>query len=262
MTSLTLAGRPAAAAFGYWLAQYRRTWRSGLFSGFLIPLLWLSSIGLGVGSYIDRDSGGYAGVGYLAYLAPGLLASLAFNTGIGVATFPVYGAIKWNKQFQAMLATPLRIIDVLTGLLGFVAARLAIAVAGFFVVMLGFGAVRSAWAPLSLLAALLTGLAVAAPTCGYAATVTSEMRFALLNRFAILPLTLFSGVFFPIEQLPVVLRPLAWLSPLWHGAELCRAATLGTAPAWPAIVHTGYLLAWTAVGFWLARAAFTRRLIV
>ena len=262
MAPLTLAGHPAAAAFGYWLTQYRRTWRSGLFSSFIIPLLWLSSIGLGVGTYIDRGSGGYAGVGYLAYLAPGLLASLAFNTGVGISTFPVYGAIKWNKQFLAMLASPLRVTDVLAGLLGFVVVRVGMTVGAFFAVMLGFGAVRSAWAPLALLAALLTGLAVATPACAYAATVKSEMRFALLNRFAVVPLTLFSGVFFPIEQLPVVLRPLAWLSPLWHGAELCRAATLGVAPAWPAIAHTGYLLAWTAVGFLLARVTFTRRLIV
>lgn len=261
MASLGSA-QPAAAALGYWLAQYRRTWRGGLFSSFVIPLLWLSSIGLGVGGFIDRDGGEYAGVGYLAYLAPGLLVSLAFNAGVAACTFPVYGAIKWSKQFTAMLAAPLRVTDMLAGLFGFVAIRTGIVAAGFFIVMLLFGTVRSAWAPLAVGVALLVGLAVAAPSCAYAARARSEIQFALLNRFVVVPLTLFSGVFFPISQLPAFLQPAAWASPLWHAVELSRSAVLGMPAGLPAVLHVGYLAAWAIAGFMLARAALTRRLIV
>ena len=256
-----LTDHPASAALSYWFTQYRRTWRSGVFSSFVIPLLWLTAIGLGVGGYIDRSGAGL-GVEYLSYLAPGLLASSIFSTGVGECSWPVYGSIKWNKQFLPMLASPLRVVDIVVGYLGWVTVRMAMNAVAFFVAMLLFGTVHSPWAPLAILAAMLTGLACGAPTFAYATWVEVESRFALLYRFGVVPLTMFSGVFFPIEQLPLVVRPLAWLSPLWHGVELCRAAVLGFPPALPWPVHVAYLGAWLAVGLWLARRMLTRRLVV
>lgn len=256
-----LVGHPAVAALSYWVTQYRRTWRSGVFSSFVIPLMWLSAIGFGVGGYIDRGPGPL-GMEYLSYLAPGLLASVLFTSGGGEATWPVYGAIHWNRQYLAMLATPLRVTDVLLGHLGFVTARLGVNAVAFFLAMALFGTLHSPWAPLGLAAAILTGLAGATPMYAFAVIVKSESRFPVLYRFGVVPVTLFSGVFFPIEQLPGLFQPLAWASPLWHGVELCRAAVLGVTPALPVALHVGYLVLWTALGFLAARAALTRRLVV
>ncbi|MGH3657311.1 MAG: ABC transporter permease, partial [Micromonosporaceae bacterium] len=132
----------------------------------------------------------------------------------------------------------------------------------FFAAMWLFGTLDSWWAPLGVLAAVLTGLAAATPTYAFAAAISSETRFVLLYRLGVLPVTFFSGVFFPVTQLPAVMQPLAWLSPLWHGVELCRAATLGFTPSLPWPLHVGYLALWVVAGFLLARRYLTRRLIL
>jgi lipooligosaccharide transport system permease protein len=132
--------------------------------------------------------------------------------------------------------------------------------AGFLIVMALFGTVHSwaAWAALP--AALLLAAAAAAPVLAYSATIKSDNMFAILFRFAVIPMSLFSGVFFPIDQLPEVARWVAYASPLWHGVELCRAATLGISTAIPAIWHVAYLGLWALAGYALARRQFERKL--
>ncbi|MGH3663602.1 MAG: ABC transporter permease [Micromonosporaceae bacterium] len=258
-----MSDHPTTAAFSYWLVSYRRVWRSSVSSSFVIPLLWLAAIGYGVGGFIDRGGSGL-GVSYLEYLAPGLLASVIINTAAGECTWPVHGAIRWNKQYLAMLASPLRVSDVLLGHLEFVTVRLLLTAGAFFVAMALFGVIRSAWAPAAVAAAVLTGLAVATPVYTFAAKVEHESRFPVLYRFGVVPLMLFSGVFFPIQQLPAVLQPLAWLSPVWHGAELCRAAMLGAAAPLSAamlVTHLGFLVLCAAAGLVAAQRALTRRLV-
>ncbi|MGH3646453.1 MAG: ABC transporter permease [Micromonosporaceae bacterium] len=258
---MAVLDHPATAALSYWFTQYRRTWRSSVYSSFVIPLLWLSAIGYGVGGFIDAGPA-TLGYDYLTYLAPGLLAVVVFHTGVGDCSWPVYGSFKWNKQYLPMLASPLRIVDVVAGHIGFATVRMAMAAGAFFAAMLLFGTVHSPWAPLALPAALLTGLAAATGTYAFATTVTSDNRFALLFRFVVVPVTMFSGVFFPVAQLPGAVRPLAWLSPLWHGVELCRAAVLGVEPPLHWLLHAGYLALWAGVGFLLARRLLERRLVV
>jgi lipooligosaccharide transport system permease protein len=95
----------------------------------------------------------------------------------------------------------------------------------------------------------------------YSASIRNDGMFALLLRFGVIPMTLFAGVFFPVGSLPPVARWLAYASPLWHGVELCRAATLGTATAWGPGGHVAYLLGWAGAGLWLARYRYTKRLV-
>ena len=83
----------------------------------------------------------------------------------------------------------------------------------------------------------------------------------MIQRFGIMPLFLFSGTFFPLEQLPVYLQPIGWISPLWHGAELGRVATYGLEePLWLTVTHVGYLSGIIVVGLWATRRHFVRRL--
>lgn len=253
--------RPLALrALGYWLFVYRRNWRAGLVSGILTPVLYLSAMGLGIGVLVRHSHGPVGGVSYLTFIAPGVLAANAMQTAAMEATYPVMASIKWFRTYHAMLATPLRVRDVLYGHLGWMLTRLLLVSSIFLAVMAAFGTVRSPWAALALPAAALTGTAFAAPLAAFSASIEKDAAFAYIFRFGIVPLFLFSGTFFPISQLPAVIRPLAYLTPLWHGVSLCRDLVLGEATVASAAVHVGYLVALTAIGTALAVRSYERRL--
>jgi lipooligosaccharide transport system permease protein len=251
-------------SFEYWLFKYRRTWRGSLVSTFLNPMLYLTAIGLGLGTLVNRAGGtaSLGGVSYLSYIAPGMLAAAAMQTAAGEATYPVMGSIRWIKTYVAMLATPLSTRDVLVGHLAWMAVRLILASGAFLLAMAAFGTLHSGLAVLALPAAVLTGLAFATPVTAFAATLKNDSGFALLFRVGFMPLFLFSGVFFPVQRLPGLLRPLAYATPLWHGADLCRGLALGTglSPA-AAAVHVGYLAAVAAAGYAAANLTFRRSLV-
>jgi lipooligosaccharide transport system permease protein len=260
---MTTAAPLALRSFEYWLFQYKRTWRGSVISTILFPVLFLASMGLGLGTLVDSSaSGGVEGHSYLVFLAPGLLAATAMQTAVGESTYPVMGAIKWVKTYHAMLATPLGVLDVLVGHLLYIGARVLIGSAIFLAVMTAFGAVESPLALLTLPAALLTGLAFATPVVAYSAVLDNDYGFALLLRFFVVPLFLFGGVFFPVTQLPLVLEQLAYLTPLWHGVALSRELALGTATAGATLLHVAYLAVWIAVGFVFAVRNYQRRLAV
>jgi lipooligosaccharide transport system permease protein len=253
----------ALRSFEYWMFQYRRTWRGSIVSTVLFPVLFLASMGVGLGTLVDASSSrGVEGHSYLVFLAPGLLAATAMQTGVGESSYPVMGAIKWVKTYHAMLATPLGVLDVLVGHLLYIATRVLLGSSVFLVVMAVFGAVDG---PLGLLAvpgALLTGMAFATPVVAIAAVTENDSNFAFIMRFVVTPLFLFGGVFFPVGQLPLVLEQLAYLTPLWHGVALSRGLALGTVSAAAALGHVLYLSAWIAGGAWFAARNFRRRLAV
>jgi lipooligosaccharide transport system permease protein len=250
---------PAFSVLEYHLVNYRRTWRSSALSTLVLPLLTMLGFGLGVGAYVQ---GGVDGVPYLDWIVPGLIASTAMQAAFGEATWPVLSYFEWLKVYFAQAAAPLRVADILGGHLAFMLFRILISAAAFLAVAAAFGTLHSWWAPATLVISVFVGLAVAAPTVAYAATITSDSYLIILMRFAVLPMSLFSGVFFPVESLPVLLRWVAYALPLWHGVELSRDAMLGLNPGWIGLVHAGYLVAWCAAGWWLAHARFSRRLVI
>ncbi|MFK3983920.1 ABC transporter permease [Micromonospora sp. NPDC050397] len=250
---------PTLAVLEYHLADYRRTWRSSAVSSFVLPLLTMVGFGLGVGAYVTQ---GVDGVDYLDFLVPGLIASTALQVAVSESTWPVLSSFNWVRSYFAQVAAPLRITDILGGHLAFVAFRVFTSSVAFLLVAAAFGTLRSVWALATLPLVVLIGLALATPVFAYSAWVRTDSYLAILFRFAIIPMTLFAGVFFPVESLPVGLRWAAYLSPLWHGVDLCRAATLGVAPQWSVAGHLLYLGAWAVGGWLLARVAFRRRLVV
>ena len=124
------------------------------------------------------------------------------------------------------------------------------------------GAVQSFWALAALPVAVLTGMAFNATIEAWAITRTRDTSFAVIFRFGMIPLFLFSGIFFPITQLPAWLRPVAYATPLWHGVALCRSLTLGTATLGGALIHVGYLAGLTAIGVVAGNRSYRRRLYV
>ena len=185
---MTLALPPAAASFcAQRLTAYRHYWRSSLISTVVEPALFLAAMGLTLGTLVDRGHGLPGGVPYLAFLAPGLLAAAAMQTGTSESTYPVLGAIKWDKLYDAVLATPARVGDLLLGHLLFVAFRVTMSAGLFLAVLVLFGAAQSPLVLLALPAGLLTGLAFAAPVTALAVRMENDSGFAALNRFLIVP---------------------------------------------------------------------------
>jgi lipooligosaccharide transport system permease protein len=239
------------------LISIRRTWRGGVFTA-VMPVLLLLGLGISVGGYVDRA--GTLGLPYLDYVAPGLLASTAAQTAVGDASHQIIAAFKWNRLYHAMRATPLRTADILGGEFAYLMVRVVVPATSFFIVMLVFGAVHSWWGIAVVPVAVLVAASMTGFTMAYSASIKSDNMFALLYSFVVIPMTLFAGVFFPVEAMPAVARWIAYVSPLWHGVELCRSAALGLPFGLPVVGHVGYLALWTALGYALARNRFAKRM--
>jgi lipooligosaccharide transport system permease protein len=192
---------------------------------------------------------------------PGILAAQAMWVAMGESSYPVMGAIRWNMKYHAMLATPIGIDDILLGHLSYIALQVSGATAIFIAVAALFGAFSSWWVLLALPITVLTGMAFAVPIFAFSAHQEGDGGFNILFRFIMTPLFLFSGTFFPIDQLPAFLRPVAWVMPLWHGVDANRSLALGSPRAGGILGHTAYLLAVIALGWLLARRSFIGRLL-
>jgi lipooligosaccharide transport system permease protein len=256
VTSLTLPLRPLE----FFLLQYKRGWRGSAVSSVVTPVVYLLALGVGLGVFVDRSANLPDGITYLEFVAPGLMAATAMQIGGFEASWPVLAAIKWHRQYHAMLATPLRIRDVILGHQAYFVFRLLMTGTVYFIVITAFGAVESPLGVLAIPVTVLVGLSFTAPLAAWAAHTKTEASFVAIFRFLILPMFLFSGTFFPISTLPRPLEVIAWFTPLWHGVTLCRDLTLGdVAPL--DLLHLAYLLVFVTVGFAAARITYTRRLV-
>jgi lipooligosaccharide transport system permease protein len=246
---------------GFW-ARYRSTWRTTALASFVEPLVYLAALGVGLGRFADGriDPAVLGGTTYARFVAPGLLAALAFQLAAQEATWPVMSGFRWDRTYLAMVATPLRPGDIALGHLCWIAARLGIAASAFSVPLVLLGAWRSWTAPLSVPAAVLGGLAVAAPLAAWAATLRREEGFVLVQRFVVMPMFLFSGVLYPLSQLPAPLEWAARALPLSHAVALCRGLVAGGAPPSSLLRHTAYLGVLAALGVVVATRAYARRL--
>ena len=243
---------------------YRRNWRATAVSSILQPLLFLLAFGVGFGALIDgtgRAAQATGGADYLVWLAPALLCVSAVQTAVFDSTYPVLSGFKWQRFFVAITATPVSPGQVAVGHLAWTTLKIGGAGAVYVGLIAAFGGVRSVGIVAALLAAMLVGAAVAAPVTAFTAGVDDEgAAFNVLFRLVLIPMTLFSGTFFPVDRLPAWVRPAAWVSPLWHGTELARAAALGGGSLLSALGHAAFLLALVAVGSAVAVARFRRRL--
>jgi lipooligosaccharide transport system permease protein len=275
MTTTEVVGRSIGRAPGrlrgvllvvehFWV-WYRRNWRATAVSSILQPLLFLLAFGVGFGALVEGTgdvAAATGGVDYLVWLAPALLAVSAVQTGAFESSYPVLSGFKWQRVYHSMTAGPISPAQVALGHLGWVALKTTGSGAVYILVIAIFGGVTSAGIVVALLAAVLAGAAVAAPVTAFSATLESEgTAFSVLFRFVVIPMTLFSGTFFPVDRLPAPVRPLAWISPLWHGTELARAAALDRWQPLAALGHTAYLIALVVLGAVLAARLFTRRLM-
>jgi lipooligosaccharide transport system permease protein len=251
----------AGSVLAWHARSYRASWRGTITTAFLNPLFFLLSIGVLLGEVIDERQPDLGGLTYLEFVATGLLAATAMQIGTNEGSFPVMAGVRWARTYHGVVATPVGVRELYTGLLGWVALRIAVAGVIFTAVAAAVGAFDDPLAILAPAAALLCGLAFAAPLAAIAAYAENSQLLTGIFRFAILPLFLFSGAFFPTEQLPDWLEPVTWLTPVWHGVELCRDLATGSVAVGPDLVHVAVMLVYIAAGSLVAVRVLNGRLL-
>lgn len=258
----TLGWSRARRAAWYHFAFYKKTWRGSIISNFLFPILYLTSMGLGVGHLVNQHAGLVEGQRYVDFVAPGLLAITAMQLGSGESMWPILGGLKWTKTYHAAIATPLEPDDVLAGKILFVVGRVLFTSATYCVVMAAFGALHSWWSLVLPFVGALVGVAFTTPLIAFSSRLETDEPFALVQRFLITPMFLFSATFYPVSQYPRALRPLVQLMPLYHGVALSRSAAFGHAQLLPTIGHVVLLGTLSVGGWYFARRNFRQRLVV
>ena len=257
-----MSGASALSVAEYRLRNMWKWKRAIIFYGLGGPFLYLASIGLGVGSLVNANGGGLDGVPYLTFLAPALLASAAIQGGQDEVTFPVLAGFVWQKLFFGMAATSLTPAQIANGVLLASVVRIIFTALAYWVVLWGFGAVTLASAVVLIPCAIFAGIAFATFMLWIAAKVRNDDGFfALVGRFVITPMFLFSGTFYPLQSLPMTVQWIGWLSPLWHATEMGRALSYGAGAQAPLFwLHALFLALMGGAGLLLAHRQFTRRL--
>lgn len=240
---------------------YRRTWRSSVFSSFLSPILYLLAMGLGLGALIDANlPDGLDGVRYLEFLAPGLLVATAMQTGAGEGSWKVMAGIKWQQTWKARIATPIGTRGLLQGHMLWSSFRVLMVSVIFAIVITAFRVGPVLESLLAVGPALLVGIAMASLTTAFTTHLEEPTGLPLYFRFVVIPMFLFSGAFFPIEELPNWTQPIAFVMPMYHGVEMARGIVLGLEPAVAPWVSIAYLTALTVIGMALAMRPMRKRL--
>ncbi|MBI2918096.1 MAG: ABC transporter permease [Chloroflexi bacterium] len=251
--------RPSYRAWFVWQRDgdvFLRLWRSEA-AGFLgEPLFVLAAMGFGLGAYIGQVNG----QSYLSFIAPGIIAAYAMFGASFECTYGSFIRMEVQRTFEAIIATPLEVEDVIAGEILWGATRALLSAMALLVVLAVFGLVASPWAVLVPVAAVFTGFAFASISMVFTAIVPGINTFNYYFTLFITPMSFFSGVFFPLSGLPKVVQWLAWALPLTHGVNVVRAALRGAA-TWGLLVDVVWLGVVGAVAFWLALVLMRRRLI-
>ncbi len=248
--------RHALAVWRRNLTMYRRTWKLNILPNFFEPILYLVSIGIGVGAYVSE----MGGTSYVAFLAPGLVAVAAMNGASFEVTYNAFVRLNFEKTYASMLTTPVQPEDVLAGEVLWAVTRASIYGTCFFVVIAAAGLAPLPAALLALPLVPLTGLLFAAIGIAFSLRIPSIDLFSFYFTLFITPLFLFSDIFFPLEErLSGVWLRVAEALPLLHPVRLIRSAFRGEfAPVllWDLL----YIVALSAALLWLAARVTRRRL--
>jgi lipooligosaccharide transport system permease protein len=223
------AGGGIRALLIYNLIADRRYIKVSLLSQLLAPVLYLLALGLGLGGVVNANGGTSLATSYLSFIAPALIAATALQVGVADATYPIlHGGFKYQRIYFGMNATPITASQIARMVLIWIGYKAAGSSLIYLVIVACFGGLRSPAALLCIPVATLGALAIATPIAAYSASVQNEgSSFAVIFRFIVTPMFLFSGTFYPISALPEWIRVLAWISPLWHATELARWVSLG-----------------------------------
>lgn len=227
------------------------------------PLLYMLAMGVGLGALVNANGYRPDGVTYLVFVAPAIMVLTVTMSASGEFTYPVMEGFRWYRLYEAPAATPVSPAHVALGHHLAVMLRFVVQSVVFWILMVAFGAAPGAWSWLSVPITVLAASAFGAPLQAYAATLDTEgSQFTFVQRFIVMPLTLFSGTYFPLSAMPGWLQWIGWVSPVWHGTELARDVTYGAVePGWLTVVHLAFLLSASLAGLTWAVRVYTGRLL-
>ncbi len=226
------------------LTLYRRIWPSTILSTLFDPILYLLAMGFGLGTYVASIHG----VPYIQFIGPGLVASSIMTAAAYEAAWNSYVRIFVERSYDGMMTTPAELEDVVAGEVMWAATRSLISSSVMLVVLAIFGLLRS---PLFLLVpfvAALAGVMFTVLGLSYTVRLRHMDQLTFMFTLGITPMYLFSGIFFPLDNMPAWLQTAAWASPLYHVVEVVRALILGT-PSWLSLVHVAWIAGLIAL-FW------------
>jgi len=221
------------------------------------PLLYLLAMGWGLG----RMVGTVDGIPYIEFLAPGLVCSTAMYAATFECTFGSFTRMTRQNTYDAILATPVSLEDIIAGEILWGATKGLLSGAAMLLVMALFGLVTSIWSALSLGLVFLIGLLFSSLSMIVTARAPSYDFFSYYFTLAIAPMFLFSGIFFPVENLPHWAQTFAWFLPLTHGVSASRALFAGNV-GWVIAADLLWLFAFFAVSFFIAVRSIRKRLIL
>ena len=242
------------------MVVYKHIW-SVIFSGFFEPVFYLLGMGLGLGSMVPAVDG----VSYAAFVMPGLLASSCLNGAISDGMFNIFFKLHFQKTYDGILATPMSVPDIALGEMLWSVTRSSLYAAAFLIVALVLGwagqpLLLSPWAPMALPAAIVVSTAFAAMALCITSFLRTVQDFDPVMGLLVMPMFLFSGIFFSTTQFP---EPLQWIvaaMPLYHAVELLRPLTIGgVTPG--TLLHAVYLVVVGGIAFLVAMRRLERRLV-
>jgi lipooligosaccharide transport system permease protein len=253
----------------WFVAEYRLRNMSKWFGAIVAfglgnPVLYLLSVGIGIGALVDNVSGGEnpLGVPYLTFLAPALLATAAIQSAMDETTFPTMQGFLWDKSFFSMIATQLMGRDIVGGIMIASSIRCIFNTITYGLVLVLFGAIGIESLFVLVVAAIFAGISFAAVMLAVTSFVKQDDGFyAIVGRFVIAPMFMFSGTFYPLEILPIYLQWIGWISPVWHATNLGRNLSYGLeVEPWLLAVHVLFLGALLVASMIVATKKFNARL--
>ncbi len=253
---MIVSPRHALAVWRRNFALYRRTWKMNLLPNFFEPVLYLVSMGIGVGAYIQE----MGGTSYIAFIAPGLVAVAAMNGASFEVTYNAFVRMNFDKTYESMLTTPIQPEDVLAGEILWATTRATIYGGCFLLVIAAMGLVTPARALVALPLVPLTGMLFAAIGIAFSLRIPNIDLFSFYFTLFLMPLFLFSDVFFPLrERLDGIWLQVAEVLPLLHPVRLMRTAFGGSFSA-QVLLDLAYILVLSTLLLWAAARVTRQRL--
>ena len=213
-------------AFRVWqrnFTVYTKLYKSSLALNFVEPILYLAALGLGLGAFVQQING----VPYIKFIAPGIIASSSMFAAIYECTYGTYVRMTYQKTFDAILATPVSIDDLIAGELMWGATKSLLYGTIIIIVISLFGLVDSPLIILVIPVLFITGLIFAEISVIFTALVPGIDSFNYFYTLFMTPMFLFSGIFFPLDNLSPIVSKIAFFTPLYHLVNICRGLASG-----------------------------------
>ncbi len=232
-------------AFRVWqreVSVYRHVYRSTIISNLMDPMVYLLALGFGLGAYVTRIEG----LSYIQFIAPGLIASSIMTAASFETTINTFVRINFDKVYEAMMATPVTVEDIVVGELFWATTRSTIYATVMLAVVAALGLVHSWFGILVPFMGVLGGLMFAVIGLTYTSFLKSIYHVNYFFTLFVTPLFLFSGVFYPLDPLPQVVKDIAFFSPLYHLVNVVRPLVLGNVGI-PVLFDLAWILAFLAI---------------